>query len=604
VTINPARLKAALQTTREALLAERNEQGHWTGELSSSALATATAVVALQLVQRETGAKHQGKIDGGLKWLAANTNEDGGWGDSIKSISNISTTTLCWSAFSAVPEAEEKHLATVKAANAWLTRETGGTKPAQLAPAIVRRYGKDRTFSVPILTHCALVGKVDWADVLPLPFELAALPQNWFAALRLPVVSYALPALIAIGQCRHHHRPTWNPITRLLRNASRKKTLEVLRKIQPPNGGFLEATPLTSFVTMSLAGSGLADHPVVERGVEFLINSVRDDGSWPIDTNLATWVTTLSINALGENAMGLLSEIERNSLRDWLLAQQYVKVHPFTNAPPGGWAWTNLPGGVPDADDTAGALLALKTLGTITDATREAVRHACTWLLNLQNRDGGIPTFCRGWSNLPFDRSSPDLTAHTIRAWTAWYDELPELQKHLDKGLFQAARFLAQSEGAGLNGWTPLWFGNQHAPSEINWTYGTAKVLLALNEPVQKAMPGGGLRVTRAKNALLEMQRKDGAWSGYKEGEPSIEETALALEALAVVREEDLETQATLEQARERGALWLVEQVENGAWRVPSPIGFYFAKLWYFEKLYPMIATVGALTRLANAPKS
>ena len=70
------------------------------------------------------------------------------------------------------------------------------------------------------------------------------------------------------------------------------------------------------------------------------------------------------------------------------------------------------------------------------------------------------------------------------------------------------------------------------------------------------------------------------------------------------MREADLETQAKLEKARDRGALWLVEQVENGAWRVPSPIGFYFAKLWYFEKLYPMIATVGALTRLANAPKS
>jgi squalene-hopene/tetraprenyl-beta-curcumene cyclase len=224
--------------------------------------------------------------------------------------------------------------------------------------------------------------------------------------------------------------------------------------------------------------------------------------------------------------------------------------------------------------------------------------------LNLQNRDGGIPTFCRGWSNLPFDRSSPDLTAHTIRAWTAWYDELPELQKRLDNGFFQAAQFLAQSEGAGLNGWKPLWFGNQHEPHEINWTYGTAKVLLAMNEPGQKAMPGGGLRVTRAKNALLELQREDGAWSGYKDGEPSIEETALALEALAAVREEDSEAQATLEQARNRGALWLVEQVENGAWRVPSPIGFYFAKLWYFEKLYPMIATVGALTRLANAPKS
>ncbi|SVC46401.1 uncharacterized protein METZ01_LOCUS299255, partial [marine metagenome] len=80
-----------MQTAREALLAERNEQGHWTGELSSSALATATAVVALQIVQRETNADHHDLIDGGLQWLVTNVNEDGGWGDSTKSISNIST---------------------------------------------------------------------------------------------------------------------------------------------------------------------------------------------------------------------------------------------------------------------------------------------------------------------------------------------------------------------------------------------------------------------------------------------------------------------------------------------------------------------------------
>ena len=37
-------------------------------------------------------------------------------------------------------------------------------------------------------------------------------------------------------------------------------------------------------------------------------------------------------------------------------------MHPYTNADPGGWAWTNLPGGVPDADDTPGAILALLQL--------------------------------------------------------------------------------------------------------------------------------------------------------------------------------------------------------------------------------------------------
>ena len=43
------------------------------------------------------------------------------------------------------------------------------------------------------------------------------------------------------------------------------------------------------------------------------------------------------------------------------------------------------------------------------------------------------------------------------------------------------------------------------------------------------------------------------------------------------------------------GLAWLVEQVEAGGLREPTPIGFYFAKLWYFEKLYPIIFTVAAL---------
>ena len=46
-----------------------------------------------------------------------------------------------------------------------------------------------------------------------------------------------------------------------------------------------------------------------------------------------------------------------------------------------------------------------------------------------------------------------------------------------------------------------------------------------------------------------------------------------------------------------RAAMWLIERVENGAWIEPAPIGFYFAKLWYYERLYPLIFTAGALER-------
>ena len=88
-------LKAAYVTARDALLAERTPEGFWVGELSSSALATAVACIALKLTD---GAAHRERIEKGLAWLTATQNADGGWGDTTRSKSNISTTALCWAA--------------------------------------------------------------------------------------------------------------------------------------------------------------------------------------------------------------------------------------------------------------------------------------------------------------------------------------------------------------------------------------------------------------------------------------------------------------------------------------------------------------------------
>jgi squalene-hopene/tetraprenyl-beta-curcumene cyclase len=280
VTLTPSQiacpLVAARARAREALLGARCQNGHWEGELSSSALSTATAVTALSIARRSAKSSYpdHSLIEGGLAWLAKHQNPEGGWGDTTRSISNISTTAICWAAFGSVPGADAQFSPNVSAGERWLSKNAGSTEPDQLAEAIIARYGKDRTFSVPILTMCALTGRLGqdptaWKHVLPLPFELAALPHRFFAALRLPVVSYALPALIAIGQARHFHRPTLNPFVRSLRHLTKERALSVLEKIQPADGGFLEATPLTSFVTMSLAGSGQVNHPVTQRGLSF-----------------------------------------------------------------------------------------------------------------------------------------------------------------------------------------------------------------------------------------------------------------------------------------------------------------------------------------------
>jgi len=601
--VSTRRLIAAERIACEGLLEQRVEAGTWVGQLSTSALSTATATLAMDLFVRSGGSSGRDEVlrrlvEAGRDWLLGHQNDDGGWGDTELSFSNISTTMLAHATLTAVaaPEAgaaAEQRTLVLERAERYIERAGG-------VDAVLARYGRDRTFSVPILTHCALAGQVDWRQVIPLPFELAAVPHRFYKTLRLPVVSYALPALIAIGLVRFHARRPRNPLAWLVRRLVGGRVLRVLESIQPSNGGFLEAAPLTSFVTMSLVGCGLVDHAVTRRGIDFLVNSVRKDGSWPIDTNLATWVTTLSVNALGDR----VPEDDRGPIRRWLLSQQYREVHPYTNADPGGWSWTDLPGGVPDVDDTPGAVLALLgEQGAERQEVAESVEVAADWLLSVQNRDGGWPTFCRGWGTLPFDRSSPDITAHTLRALMATAAGLSLEDGRFDDAIRRGFEFLRRQQ-RGDGAWIPLWFGNQHVIDEQNPVYGTARVLAAWRAAGLEA----DVSAVRGREWLAGVQNSDGGWGGDADTPSSVEETALAVEALmervpgepggmSTDPVEDGSDPKNVEKQLAAGVEWLIERVESGTWIKSSPIGFYFARLWYFEKLYPLIFTVAALRR-------
>jgi len=433
-----------------------------------------------------------------------------------------------------------------------------------------------------------------WLNVPPLPFLLALMPQGLYRFFRLQIVSYALPALIAVGLCRHICAAR----ARGGRAWGRRfagPLLQRLVKLQPEHGGFLDAIPLTAFVCLSLRHAGYGDHPVVQKGLAFLRQAARSDGSWAIDSNLRIWVTSLATRAVWSG--GATAKLETRSWKldaggaddaervaKWLVKSQLKERNPFTGAAPGGWAWTDLSGGVPDADDTSGALLALRRLkevGCRTDVSG-GVRGGVRWLLGLQNTDGGMPTFCRGWGRLPFDRSCPDISAHALAALAAWRDVSPLVAKAMER----LACYLEQAQATD-GSWVPLWFGHQDGEDGKNPVVGTARVVEALRtlETGNVDLGNVGTMRRRGEAWLMARQLEDGGWSAGKVS--TVEETALAVIALSGGG-------ATCEEAARRGCSWLVAQGAVGLERA-APIGLYFALLWYHEQLYPLVWALEAL---------
>lgn len=565
--MNRSQLKEMQTDAMQRLMCSRSADGMWRGSLSSSAISTAVSVFALQRID---AVKYQAQIDAGVQWLRATMKADGTWGDSVESPSNMTATLLTYVSLYAVGQAPPE-------SRQYLVRQLGGDSEVSLIQGVMRYYGRDLTFSVPILMMCALAGMVsDWKRIPPFPFELATLPQRLFRYLNLPVVSYAIPALIAVGICQMYHRGgLFSPLRRLFV----PKAMRVLMRMQPSDGGFLEAAPLTAFVSMCLAEGGFRSHEVTQRCACFLVETVRSDGSWPIDTNLSGWLTSLAAKVLPLTS-NLSDIIRRNAT---------ITIHPFTAAAPGGWGWSDLSGSVPDGDDTSGALVALYHQSE--GKRSPEVDNGLKWLMWLQNRDGGMPTFCKGWGKLPFDSSSPDITAHAILAMGLWLPSLDgrlktNVQKSLDKMITWMEQSLTSHPSTlDSQGWTPLWFGDQDAPDEKAPVYGTATAidyLMSARHPMATKLAQSQI------SFILHAQNEDGGWGGNKGVKSKVTYTSRALAALT-------HFPSQYDTVRQRGWDYLYHRFKAGTLYDREPIGLYFARLWYSEELYNVLFLLSAI---------
>jgi squalene-hopene/tetraprenyl-beta-curcumene cyclase len=188
------------------------------------------------------------------------------------------------------------------------------------------------------------------------------------------------------------------------------------------------------------------------------------------------------------------------------------------------------------------------------------------------------------------------LTAHALRALYGWRNLMAGqmvIARGIDRSIQRGLTYLYRHQRPD-GSWVPLWFGNQDHPDEENPIYGTARVLLAYRDVGQL----DSFTARRGLDYLARVQNQDGGWGGDAGSirQSSVEETALACEALGAADSQDLSLQNKVHQ----GLKWLIRAVDENRHKRPSPIGFYFARLWYYEQLYPLTFAVSALGQAAR----
>lgn len=542
----------AVHRTATYLRTAQHEDTFWVGSLSSSALATAMCLVLLQTIDR---AAHADRIARGRAWLLATQHEDAGWGDAVQDPSNIHSTSLAISALTFTRPRQGPDAAQEPLVRAQRCLDRFGGWEAVGDPARAPLSGPCRTLA-------ALAGLMDPRTIKHLRPEVVLLPPP----LRR-TVSTTFPAYLSFATLHSTMAP--HPLNHLPSyKRARAAVVAWLDRAQGPNGSFEESAFLTGVIVLCMTLTGHRDLPWLEPALHFILDSQRDDGSWPIDRDLETFDTAMTVFAFTEAGLPVPGG---PSVRGWLKGRQFTESCFPTSAPPGGWAWA-MPAGWPECDDTSYVLLALLALGV--PASDPAIRRGVRWLEGMQNSDGSWSTFVRN-SRMPFDHQCPYITGHVLCALQA-AGRLRE-KPHL---LARALRYLRRVQRYD-GSFASVWFRETVA--------GTASVLEALADcRLLETDPA-----LRARQALLRLQNDDGGWGGQRLEASTAEETSWAVLALLRYGTDDRQVAG----AAQRGVDWLcAQQREDGTW-AQAPIGLYFSAMWYSDSYFAVTLPMRALAR-------
>lgn len=241
------------------------------------------------------------------------------------------------------------------------------------------------------------------------------------------------------------------------------------------------------------------DDPKITSAINFLneLQDIDDEYARQRRYDLPVWDTELSLIALAESGFDSKDPCMIEAC-EWLMESQL---------PSGGFPFNPNNVFCPDVDDTAMAIVAL----SMTNATEgnNSIQDALTWLINMQNDDGGWGTFDKNQSvkdpgPLPSiyadptvigrDPSVSDVVGHVLLA-------LGKMGYNTSDPIVQDAINFLQYDQMENGSWYGRW--------GLTYTYGTGTVLVGLDAVGENMSE---VYVKKAVQWLKLRQNPDGGW--------------------------------------------------------------------------------------------
>jgi sporulenol synthase len=208
----------------------------------------------------------------------------------------------------------------------------------------------------------------------------------------------------------------------------------MLGRLEPDGTLYSYFTTTFLMVCALLALNYPKDHPVLVRAMQGLRAFAYPlaEGLHLQETTSTVWDTSLITHALLESGVKPDHPAIKRSLR-YLLSRQQTKRSDWAlknpGVPAGGWGFSDINTLNPDMDDTSVCLRALTPAACqLGGEYRSAWERGMTWMISMQNQDGGWAAFEKNtdkkWPRwlLPFhdshtvwtDPSMADLTGRTL----------------------------------------------------------------------------------------------------------------------------------------------------------------------------------------------